>query len=217
MRERGAVAPQTRAEVATGLYWHDAIRAFLHPAATRARQPVRKRLVAARVAGSRTARGTLARRASAARRNRRTRRRRVVCAAAGRSTERAAADPVEPLGRAHRPYRADAAVATGQVLGGRIRTGRGRLRCRTCRVRAHRAVRPGLAVHSLDRLLRLPAGDDRRRGAGAAGCRQRRAGRARAAEAAGSFRGCVLDFGPVDDRDHRRLRRKPQRDRGAAR
>ena len=78
------------------------------------------------------------------------------------------------------------------------------------RLRAHRAVRDGLPVPPVDRRLHLPARDDRRRGAHAARSRATSAlidARRAAPDRARS--GAVLDQRPVDDRAHRRLRRRP--------
>ena len=63
--------------------------------------------------------------------------------------------------------------------------------------------------HPVVRRLHLPARDDRRCGAHAARFGQPRADRARRAAPDVARSGHVLDQRPVDDRDHRRLRRRP--------
>ena len=85
---------------------------------------------------------------------------------------------------------------------------------------AHLARAPvgaGLPLRSVDRRLHLPAGDDRRRREDAARARQPRAHRSRGPAPDQPRSRPRLDVGPVDDRAHRRLRRRPDRDGRAPR
>ncbi len=84
--------------------------------------------------------------------------------------------------------------------------------------RAHRSVRTHLPVSRRERVLHLPARDERRRGDRAQGVRKSRADRTRAAASVVARRGNALDVRAVDDRDAQAapMSPTPRRSRDAA-
>ncbi len=139
-------------------------------------------------------------------------RRRALPPAARRPRERAGAHAVGCLGQPRGRSRREPALARSRAPRGHARARRDRVRPLARPLRAHRAVRQGVPVPPVDRRLHLPARDDRRRRAHAARVGQPGLDRPRRAAPDLARSGAVLDQRPVDDRDHRRLRRRPHRD-----